>query len=298
MGSVPVLFRRLIDDAALFPPGNAPMALAVPGHRAIRTGVHDSLVGPFLCPSSRLEELRDNLLHRKGYVALDLGLIVDTGIESMTDAVGVAAADARLDLRLLEVPVPAGTDLASRARQIIELAPTPDADARTPALFVELPREAGWRGALDVIAAEGRGAKLRTGGLRADLFPSDEELAAFITACAERAVPFKCTAGLHHAVRHTDPATGFRHHGFLNILVGTARAVTADDVVDALAETRPDRIAQAAAALDEETARQTRALFHSYGSCDIAEPVHDLQELGLLAADAAAGPTSANTDAS
>src|SRR5262245_2569117 len=119
MGSVPVLFRRLIDDAALFPPGNSPMAVAVPGHRAIRTGAHDSLVGPFLCPSSRLEELRTNLRDEDALVALDLGLIVDTGIEATADAVRLAADDPRLDLRLLEVPVPAGADLEVGARRII-----------------------------------------------------------------------------------------------------------------------------------------------------------------------------------
>ena len=294
MGSVAVLFRRLVDDAALFPPGNAPMADAVPGHLAIRAGAFDSLVGPFLCPSSRLAALRDCLRDEH---CLDLGLIVDTGIESMTEAVAIARHDPRLALELVEVPVPAGTHLVAGATQIIELAPP--AAAGGPALFVELPREAGWRDALDAVASAGRGAKLRTGGLRPELFPSDDELGAFITACADRAVPFKCTAGLHHAVRHVDAVTGFRHHGFLNILVATARAVTGSNVVGALAEVRPDRLAAVAAALDDDTARRTRALFHSYGSCDIAEPVEDLQQLGLLAATpathaAAATPPDTN----
>jgi acyl-CoA synthetase (AMP-forming)/AMP-acid ligase II len=31
---------------------------------------------------------------------------------------------------------------------------------------------------------------------------------------------FKCTAGLHNAVRHTGQ-DGFEHHGFLNVLVAT-----------------------------------------------------------------------------
>ena len=30
------LFDGLFDDAALFPPGNAPMAAAVPAHRRLR----------------------------------------------------------------------------------------------------------------------------------------------------------------------------------------------------------------------------------------------------------------------
>lgn len=31
--AVPALFRRLVDDAALFPPGNAPMPVALAEHR-------------------------------------------------------------------------------------------------------------------------------------------------------------------------------------------------------------------------------------------------------------------------
>ena len=178
---------------------------------------------------------------------------------------------------MVEVAVPPDEDLVAGAAQAIAQVP---AEIR---LYVELPRVAGWRDAVEHLGAAGRGAKLRTGGLRAELFPTTTELAAFITACAEAQVPFKCTAGLHHAVHHTDPTTGFVHHGFLNIVVATARAVTGGDVEGALAEERPDRLAAEAAALDPPAAAATRALFVSYGSCDIEEPVADLLALGLLA---------------
>jgi hypothetical protein len=150
-------------------------------------------------------------------------------------------------------------------------------------LFVELPREPGWEQALDVLAAAGRGAKLRTGGRRAELFPSTAEVARFIEACMARSVPFKCTAGLHQAVRHVDPATGFPHHGYLNIVVATCRAVTDGDVEGALVEEDGIRLAAEARAVDDDTAHAARRLFASYGSCSIDEPVADLAALGLLA---------------
>lgn len=50
---VPPLFARLVDDAALFPPGNAPMPDAVRGYLAARAGERADLVGAFLCPASR-----------------------------------------------------------------------------------------------------------------------------------------------------------------------------------------------------------------------------------------------------
>jgi hypothetical protein len=273
---IPPLFRHLIDDAALFPPGNAPMHAAVPGHLALRTGALAELVGPFLCPASRIPELLATLPEDG---PLEIGLIVDTGLDSVSEAVAAAQADDRLRTVMLEVPVPARSDLAAGAacavEQVEEVAPG-------VRLHVELPRSAGWPEALDVLAGAGRGAKFRTGGLTQELFPSDAELAAFVLACWERSVPFKCTAGLHHAVRYTDPDTGFRHHGVLNILVATARAVTGAPVEAALAEARPDVLAAEAAGIDVATTAATRALFASYGSCSVDEPVADLRALGLM----------------
>jgi hypothetical protein len=273
--AVPVLFRRLVDDAALFPPGNAPMATAVAAHLRLPSEPFAELVGPFLCPASRVAELRAAL---PDGARLEVGLIVDTGLGEVAATLADAGLDRGLRPVLVEVPVPAAEDLAEGARRAIDQVP---AEVR---LHVELPRVAGWEAALDVLAIAGRGAKLRTGGPRAELFPTTTELAAFIGACAARAVPFKCTAGLHHAVRYTDAATGFVHHGFLNIVVASARCLTGGDVEEALGEDDGVRLAAAAVAIDADTAAASRALFVGFGSCSIEEPVDDLVALGLLAA--------------
>ena len=258
------------------------MAAAVPAHRTWRAGPQAGLVGPFLCPASRWEELRSQL--RTGD-RLELGLIMDTGIETIPGSAAAAIAEERVRLTMVEVPVPADSDLARGARRAIECMP---AGVR---LHVELPRAPGCTEpvhsqplgrALDVLATAGQGAKLRTGGLRAELFPTDDEVADFIVACVERSVPYKCTAGLHQAVRHTDPVSGFEHHGFLNLVVATAWAVSGGPVREALAEARPETLAAEAAAIDPATARAARAAFVSYGSCSIDEPLTDLRHLGLL----------------
>ena len=75
----------------------------------------------------------------------------------------------------------------------------------------------------------------------------------------DRAVPFKCTAGLHHAVRYTDPTTGFRHHGVLNILVATARAVPAGRSRRPWPSSGPSALAAEAAAIDPPPRRPPHA---------------------------------------
>ena len=86
-----------------------------------------------------------------------------------------------------------------------------------------------------------------------------------IAACREAGVPFKATAGLHHAVRHDG------EHGFLNLLAATAAPSGGIEAV--LAE-------EDAAKLDLTGA--DRSLFVGFGSCSWREPVDDLVELGLL----------------
>ena len=48
------LLGGLCDDAALFPPGNLPLADAVPAHLAHLASEHRGLVGPFIVSATVL----------------------------------------------------------------------------------------------------------------------------------------------------------------------------------------------------------------------------------------------------
>jgi hypothetical protein len=61
------------------------------------------------------------------------------------------------------------------------------------------------------------GFKLRTGGVTADAFPSTEQVAWAIASVRDAGVPIKCTAGLHHPVRHYNDSVQAKMHGFLNV---------------------------------------------------------------------------------
>src|SRR6266545_4992867 len=106
-----------------------------------------------------------------------------------------------------------------------------------------------------------------------------EAPAGFVRACRSAGVPFKATAGLHHAVRSDG------QHGFLNLL---AAAVFGDEE-QALAEDDPGAFGLGATfswrdhETDPEQLEQVRrALFVSIGSCSFTEPVDELKGLGLL----------------
>lgn len=250
-----------------------PDALAAhPHHKAAE---YAGLVGRFLCPASRVGELIEVLDedHR-----LPLGLIADTGLPGLAEALALVAADHRLDLEAVEVAPERDEPL--RDSVAADLAALPPVMA-----FVEIPRQRDWLQALDAVAAAGRGAKFRTGGGTARMFPSEHELASFLTACTELDVPFKCTAGLHRAVRHRDPETGFEHHGFLNIALATHAAVLGADRAAAesiLAESDSEQLVKAFGSVTHHDGARTRAVFVGYGSCSILEPVRDLMSLGLL----------------
>jgi hypothetical protein len=139
-------------------------------------------------------------------------------------------------------------------------------------------------------------AKLRTGGVTPDTIPSLESVASFITGCAERRLPFKATAGLHHPIRSMqrltyDPdACSAMMHGFINVFLAAAFAWRGDRQIQRiLAETDTsafrfdDRAYWRDQSLSSEQIAESRREFaHSFGSCSFEEPIEDLRAIGWL----------------
>jgi hypothetical protein len=109
-------------------------------------------------------------------------------------------------------------------------------------------------------------------------WPNHGWLAA-VDELAQRELPFKCTAGLHHAIRQTDPETGFTHHGFLNVLAATRACLDGHNTEAVLEQVDAHTILDG---LDDDALQRTRRWFTGFGSCSILEPHDDLVELGLI----------------
>ena len=297
MSTIPLPYRRLFDDAALFPPASTPLGTAVADHRRHRGAAYADLVGPFVVGDIAVPDLLEVL--RTGPPAvppadrLEVSVVVTGGAGAIEPASVWAHRATELSLAALELPLRGEDDLAYNARRVTtvvdQLRAAGSLDDDTP-VYAEPPRPQGgptpsWLDALDELAALELRLKFRTGGASADDFPTSAELAACIGAALDRELPFKCPAGLHHAVRHRDPETGFEHHGFLNVLLATRASLDGagpDDVARVLDVQDAAAVTTALADHGPDVLASTRRWFTSVGSCSVSEPLADLEALDLL----------------
>ncbi|OJF14444.1 hypothetical protein [Couchioplanes caeruleus] len=272
------LFHGLLDDAAIFPPGDAPMADAVRAHVGRWQSPQAPLLGPFICSLPRWGELTAVL---SGAPPLPLSLTLPGGAEQVAAAVAEVGAEPAVRLVALEV--------AGSAETLPGLVAT--LHRHVPpgvSVYVELPLADVTAPHIGTLVGAGLRLKIRTGGVVAAAYPGERELAGALLAAVRSGAAFKLTAGLHDPVRHRDPVTGFEHHGFLNVILATARAVEgsgADAVAEALADQDGARVAAAVAAIDDSAAGPIRRHFISFGTCSVSEPIDGLRHHGLLPED-------------
>jgi hypothetical protein len=288
------LTNGLIDYAGLFPPANLSMSAAVAEYAAARAGTYQAMAGRFVLPASRLAE----------FAAAARGIIPQPEHPWMLSAlIGPTLTE---DLVLLksfnqEHAAFGSVDMVEvKATNIAEVLALRELLPRGMRAFVEIsPGEEVWEMA-EVLHVAGLRAKIRTGGITAAAFPTRVQLLSFLVACIEQLVPFKATAGLHHALQGSyrltyepDSACGAMF-GFLNLLLATAilqrgAATHLPLALDALAERDPTTIQ-----LHEDGLRWRDHIFTntdlehvrangmiSFGSCSFQEPVEELAWLGV-----------------
>ena len=271
---VPPLFAGLVDDASLLPPSYIGLTDAVTKDGEHRAAWYAGLLGPLLVPASMVGA---DLTARE----LPVALVGDVGVGAVAVAVEKLRA-AGADVKHLEAAVARrGEDPQPGLAGLSTLAGHAGVQ-----VYAEIPLSWGLLSALDTVAAFRAGGqriapKFRVGGLAAELFPTPVELAAVICACRDRELPFRLAAGLRHAIRHTDPETGFTHHGFLNVLVAALFAVDGAEVAEVaevLAATHPVPLVEPVRGRRDSA----RPLFMGFGAVNVVEPLTELVRLGLI----------------
>lgn len=274
------LFAAWIDDAAVFPPGNAPVAQAWSDHLALRAGGYADLLGPLLIGASAAGELVDAACaapppEQLAPVAVVPIARAGTPVEELLAAVQTLRGCPHLQVSAAEV----AHDEAGAWRQVL------DAGLQ---VAIEVPRAgAEMVAALDDLAgaaADGASvvAKLRTQATAEVPAPEARTLTEFLTAAADRGLPVKLTGGLHRAVARPGEA---EPHGALNLLLA-AHHLDAGAGLTSLTATLEmadgPALASLAAGLTEQDAAAARAVLVSFGCCGVLDPIGDLVDLGLV----------------
>ena len=198
------------------------MAEAVARHATYARGSDRALLGRFVLPTARLDECA------AAVDALPPALAPTGGapwrlsvLAAVDDAPTLAAFNARERRRLVIDTVETRADAVAAMTAIAAAL-----DGYTT--YVEIPVREDPTPLVAALGAHGLRAKVRTGGVTADAFPSPAEVLRFLDACVRGGVPFKATAGLHHPLRgeyaltYAADAPRGTMYGFLNIFLAAA----------------------------------------------------------------------------
>jgi hypothetical protein len=288
------LMTGLIDYAGIFPPAALDMASAVRNYAAYRNGEYARFLGRFIVPAARLNEFERAAAEVEwGKESWMLSALASDGLDSDLKKIDnfneriSKTRDALIDT--IEIKAAHYRDIEEDMNLIPE----------TLKAYFEIPIAEDPSDLVKAIAATGARAKVRTGGVTADAFPSSIDLARFIKVCAEEDVPFKATAGLHHPLRSFNRLTYEADsgqalmHGFLNVFLAAAFSYNGMDVED-LAELLEERSPESFQFEDGSVTwhgemivrgqlRNTRSLLAvSFGSCSFEEPIDDLKKINLM----------------
>jgi hypothetical protein len=259
---------------------------------------HAYMLNRFVVPVSRFEEFLcafEQTVEMSG-VALPWKISAIVGPDTEADIATIIDFNQRGSVYRKSVIVESLEVRAAEATGICCLAEMIPREFET---YFEIPSTNMIEDCIKAIAGVGSGAKLRTGGDNAQMYPSCGDLAQFLVTCASTATPFKLSAGLHYAVRavhrytyEPDSPSG-PTHGFLNVFVAAAFAwqgMNAREVEAVLTEESAQSFKfeqtgvrwRGCRISNEELASARTSFCISFGSCSFDEPVDDLRTLRLL----------------
>ena len=293
--SVRVLLSGIIDYAGLFPPSQLSMQAAVDNYNSYRNGEHAWMLGRFILPVSRLDEFLESggdLIGREGEEPWALSVLAGEDLYDTIKRINFFNSQHAPKVVCDVLEVKANT--VSKVENTVKTLPE-----KLTAYF-EISTGDNFADLVASLALHSQRAKIRTGGVKREDFPSSQDIIRFVRTCQAANVPFKATAGLHHPLRCYRPLTYAADapqgtmHGFLNMLLmtGFARESFRPPLLEQIMEEEFDEVFTVRdngiawrgdhfLTLGHIERLRTNGL-NSFGSCSFDEPVADLQGLGLL----------------
>ena len=326
--------RGLIDYAGLFPPAKLPLDEAIHDYIKHLKGENSWMLGRFIIPVTRLDELDTFVLLFDEIGPLELAVLGSSGksddeyltktsedITKINDFRGKYSGKIKIDV--YECKLPSNSPSKETMEKATGLLNKNGLSHYHE--FPELPEvgvnystnedESSWDDVIPPVVymiseLEGAGIKLRCGGIVKDAFPSVEQVAAMIQTCALVGIPMKCTAGLHHPIRHFADEYDTYMHGFINTfgagvftsnfpnpensqekfrmfvmlshMIGDRKGDNFDFENEGMVWKVGDNRDTIFEFNNESISNCRKNGMISYGSCSFQEPINDLKQLGWM----------------
>ena len=298
MSSLRPFFTGIVDYAGLFPPAKLDMSSAVHAYAEYLRGRDADLLGRFVVPAVRLEEfsaVASALLPHEG-APWKLSVIGSDDldqtkvlIEHFNGAHEKRSIGGHAVCDTIEIPVNSHDDVRNAVATFGD----------DTSLFLEVSAFSDPAYLISAIADTSASVKIRTGGITESAFPPADQVMRFIESCVDNGVPFKATAGLHHAIRGSYPLTydDGAHRatmfGFLNIFFAAAFCAAGSSesaVLAVIEETDPAAFRCNDAGVwwedhvvtHEQLSVVRQAVAVSFGSCSFVEPVEEARKLHFI----------------
>jgi hypothetical protein len=310
--SVRLFMEKLIDYAGLFPPAGLPIEAAIRNYQAYSLDQDSWMIGKFIIPVSRLQELvpymplfsRDHplmlsVIGDRSSDADECKELLAESLEKIQSFGDQFQAEAQIDVLDLPLPpIPLEAHLLEAIGRGTSKHGLKTFCELTYALNAEW--ESRMLAALDEIAAYNEtsglsyGIKLRTGGITANAFPTANQVALVLAGCRDRDLSLKFTAGLHHPFRMYRNEVKTKMHGFLNVffagLLAYSHKLEIQNIAKILEDELPEGFKFSSDGLDwrhlSMTSSEIQAYrnegLSSYGSCSFDEPRDEMREFQLL----------------
>lgn len=263
-------FHRFFDDSAIYFPCFIPLDRAIGEHFDRRDKPAARFIGSLILPLAKLEEAATFT----GDQVLRVSVVIST--DELRQLQENFHEIPNIDITSVEIKLVGaalgGLTWLGEVEALVKR-------HRNISVWVEVPAALVTADLARKLRAMGAGLKFRTGGDRAELFPTPEELVRVLHTAIHAALPVKLTAGLHRALHYTDSATGRLHFGFLNIAAAVATLRSGKSEGEALAVLNSDDAAPLVHIIDGSDWRDS---FRSFSTCNVIEPLDTLIDLGVL----------------
>jgi hypothetical protein len=292
--SVRALLSEIVDYAGLFPPSQLSMSEAVANYGAYKNGNYNWMLGRFIVPVNRLDEFSESAKDFFLRDAESWKLSVLAGEDIYETIREIEDFNAEHAPRSVCDAMEVKANTSSLIEKITDVVPP------NLTTYFEIPLTEDLTDLVSTLAINKQRAKIRTGGIVENAFPSAEQIMRFMRICLAANVPFKATAGLHHPIRCMKPLTYEKDapagtmNGFLNVFLaagflkqGYKPSFINEFLEDESAENftfddngvswRQEHFLSTA---QLENLREKNII--SFGSCSFDEPIEDLQEIGIL----------------